>query len=1006
VSRGSTAPAEAVHVEGEGTAAETDRRVRQQGGDSSEDESSFLQTPGPRGRVRSRRRAVPIQVVSPRPLIVRAGASLRSEVIGQLLPNQMATVVQELITEDGDVRAQVTFEERPRLRSRRGSLDTTAGAHIVETTVGRGARRFLDRTSGARTQAQERAAAAHASVARTSKGPSDLWTPPSAKVSAGAHAAGEATGGRGTGGGEEKHDHDEDGPVNAPAEDVESETGAPSSNAREVGVAAPGGRDPLTAAAAAAREQGAFQGGGADSSAGRLLTGWATLKKEGVKLVTSRVRIEAWVQQRAVLLWQMQQSNDKLQRSVASEDALADPTGVGFAFGGVLPGTLHAKGTLVDAHKVHYSIARAGRYMLHVRLHKEGRPLPNSPFALTVVPGPAHPAFTMLSTKGQPLRGNVGLGEEEGCSLILRTADRSGNLCTSGGAAVAVSTALGHVQCACEDLENGSYRLSWRSRLTTGGNIETRVTVNGHSVRGSPLLVRLLSMHPDRLRTEAISLGDSRTGGSPQERLLRLEAESEEHARRELAGAHGKTIHEDRGGAIQLLDIFNGVGLKTAVAGRTTSIFLKFRDEHGNPSTPGAGYKVRMAFSAGSEVRKLQDLNEHDDYEGGWGEEDSGRYVITYVARQAGPQSIHLWCEADGEDSARETIPGSPFSLSVTAGEATPSKSHVDGWAVEQMKRAGGGGKGDKGGSGSKGSSPSPASRKSTAMGAENFGIGSRIIAGDSVIVRAYGVDEYANPALAPEGSLSAFAIGPSGGRTPLAVALQAKAGRSATYDVSYETDKSGRHEVHVLLDGEPIRHSPAVFEVVADKATPQNSRLVPPPNADRLVVDFERPSIVELRTHDRFGNPCSSGGLRVSGRLTLVKQGHSDNTILMPNNHSVTVDDRGDGTYAVKVAIMMAATVKLIVNMDKDLPGASGELPVVQIAFANPNEAAAAAPEDLLPLAESPSDDTRAPTPPVWAPPAAATHAATPPTSGGRVVDSDCDAGRAQRFSLDGDVL
>ena len=114
----------------------------------------------------------------------------------------------------------------------------------------------------------------------------------------------------------------------------------------------------------------------------------------------------------------------------------------------------------------------------------------------------------------------------------------------------------------------------------------------------------------------------------------------------------------------------------------------------------------------------------------------------------------------------------------------------------------------------------------------------------------------------------------------------------------------------------------------------PTTSRLIPPTEQENLVADFERPSVVLLRTHDRFGNPCRTGGLRVSGRLTLVKHNMSDNTILMPNNHSVTVDDLQDGTYAVKVAIQMAATVKLVVNMDKDLPGTTGELPPVQLSF------------------------------------------------------------------------
>lgn len=87
-----------------------------------------------------------------------------------------------------------------------------------------------------------------------------------------------------------------------------------------------------------------------------------------------------------------------------------------------------------------------------------------------------------------------------------------------------------------------------------------------------------------------------------------------------------------------------------------------------------------------------------------------------------------------------------------------------------------------------------------------------------------------------------------------------------------------------------------------------------------------------------------------VRGRLLLVKTGPSDNTILMPNNHSVTVEDQQNGTYLVLVAIMMPATVKLIVNMDKDLPGTTGELPPIQLTFAKATEKPST--EELTPTA------------------------------------------------------
>ena len=150
----------------------------------------------------------------------------------------------------------------------------------------------------------------------------------------------------------------------------------------------------------------------------------------------AQVRIEPWVRQQAALLWKMQQLNDRLQRHLETESALLDPTGVGFGFGGVFPGYIHAKGVLHEAHKVHFSVDRVGRYLLHVRLRDQSRPIAGSPFALLVEPGAASPMTTTLQPETEPLYGEVGLNNEDGCRLLLRTYDRTGNVCKSGEAKI------------------------------------------------------------------------------------------------------------------------------------------------------------------------------------------------------------------------------------------------------------------------------------------------------------------------------------------------------------------------------------------------------------------------------------------------------------------------------------------------------------------------------------------------------------------------------------------
>jgi hypothetical protein len=68
---------------------------------------------------------------------------------------------------------------------------------------------------------------------------------------------------------------------------------------------------------------------------------------------------------------------------------------------------VHSKGHLHEYHKVHFSIGRAGRYLLHVRLQQAALPLPGSPFALVVTPGPAHASCCYLLPAYSPLKGEV-----------------------------------------------------------------------------------------------------------------------------------------------------------------------------------------------------------------------------------------------------------------------------------------------------------------------------------------------------------------------------------------------------------------------------------------------------------------------------------------------------------------------------------------------------------------------------------------------------------------------
>lgn len=259
---------------------------------------------------------------------------------------------------------------------------------------------------------------------------------------------------------------------------------------------------------------------------------------------------------------------------------------------------------------------------MHVRLRQQALPVPGSPFKLTVRPGPAHAHTSRVPTG--TVRGKVGGDASSGCSQTLVTSDRVGNKCISGGANVDVVVPNpSGVETDIADQGDGSYVLSWRSKAS--GTFKARVRIDGEDVIGSPLEVVLSSSTPE----------------------LRLS---------ELTGA----------------------GMKTAVSGEQSSFKIRFVDQFSNVAIPSGAFKFGLAID--KEKQKLPNVAECPSMQGSWDPPgDTGIYTLSYVATVAGTCALHVWCdpEATGE---RIAFPGSPFTLHVTAGEASAAISRVDGW--------------------------------------------------------------------------------------------------------------------------------------------------------------------------------------------------------------------------------------------------------------------------------------------------------------------------------------
>jgi hypothetical protein len=622
------------------------------------------------------------------------------------------------------------------------------------------------------------------------------------------------------------------------------------------------------------------------------LTGWVTLIKDGRKLVTSRVKLGPGSRRQFLRQWERRKANNKREstkaakgssNSIVTSELWSDPTGIGFGFGGVEPGVLHAHGQLHDVHRVSYSLGLAGDYFLHVRLRQEALPLPGSPFLLTVSPAAAHGRSSRLPAG--PLRGKVGLGADDGCEAVLYTADRVGNKCNSGGAAVEIRCEHAEITTEIDDQGDGSYILRWRSKHS--GTFPTRVTIDEIDCLGSPATIALTSSTPQ------LSLSE-----------------------------------------------MSGEGLRRAVAGEQASISIKFVDQFSNTAIPSSSMGFGMAFL--KEKEKLSTSAACHPFETEWEAGGTGVCTLKYVAKAAGSCGLHVWCEPDGGDE-RTPLPGSPFTLQVGAGKASPDVSQVDGWSklVKEEKQT---------------------LNKAGQQAADT----KTLFAGDTLSIKPQIFDSFGNAAALEEGALKVVHESPSGSRQPMHFTQQNRGGQTS-YDVRHDTSLAGDHKVHITISGESLKGSPLSFYVNPDRADPPQCKLSAP-NGGPLYANQSRSCT--LKTFDRFGNECVVGGMNLTCRLQLMKQGVHDQTALVPANHSISAEDVGDGTYLINVWFAMPCMVKLFVNMDKNLPTSVAELPPVTLhCIENPasGEEASAEPS---PSSKSPAAvQTPQPSPPDGSP-------------------------------------
>ena len=838
--------------------------------------------------------------VGAKPLVLRSGPDTDSELIGKLRPGQLLTVLDERRTDDGDVRAQVAlvYEDE--------SAEEYADSWWTANPV---LRSFDPVTLGGDTTLFRCGAALLMN-----------------SFSAGAHSI-----------------YDGKAPVDS------ERGGYVVARKSKQGMlrAPPAHRLPIFGS----REPQAV--------------GWCTIVKEGAELVRRREKLDAGQRQQHLQMWARRAAVDRTlaatneqaaakksktsavaaaaaaaaaaatphgNTNVYVQELQSDPKEIGFAYGGIVPGVLHSKGKLHDVHKVTYSVGRAGRYLLHVRLRNQVLPLKGSPFALEVKPGAAHAQSTELPVCALPLRGIVGLGESFGCRFSMKTADKCANLCDRGGGKVECKCLDKNVTTSVVDNNDGTYTLSLRSKYS--GTSEVHVTIDGMHVRGSPASMKLTSTQPDLERTVCL-----------------------------------------------------GEGLQHASAGKPTTFRVRFVDEHGNTATPGSGLKMGLALvpeaaprselvpkkgnsthvakKAAITAAELQTLTEHA-FESKWVAE--GELEIEFVGTTAGFNDLYVWAvdtpkpiklaKASGGDKGATTkrqassgaaekrnqstliggssssdiasaavpldprmrmrilLPGAPFSLAISSGKGNIANSHVAGFVRESAAE--------------KVNGISLGGKWLLRQTVEYQSDTSMVIAGDTVLIRPKILDQFGNPALLPEGALAVLHEMPDGTQDgqPMVVQPQTRGGLT-TYDIRDTPSLAGTHKVQLLLFGKPLPGSPVTYRVLPDCHEPSmcllNLPAEPPPAPPHFHTEEVYP--VTLTMRDRFGNQCNRGGAVVNSRLVYVKQGVHDSTTLSSSNHSVRVEDNRDGTYSVLVSLLLGSferalfpcVINVEVNLDRD---------------------------------------------------------------------------------------
>ena len=617
--------------------------------------------------------------------------------------------------------------------------------------------------------------------------------------------------------------------------------------------------------------------------------GWVTAVKDGVEtLVLRHIKLGASRRQRHIQLWSKQLASEATRKVVEHRTGLSKRTAeehraakagpscahelgadsrsidsIGFSYGGVDPGTLHARGRLIKTHAAYFSVGRAGDYLLHIGIRNQSAPLPGSPYELNVRPGPAHPITTSLPMdeygRVLPLRGIVG---NPGYVLIAAS-DKIGNRCTFGGSPMDVATKSSKLKIKTFDNHDGTYGLQWLGEVS--GKYELFVTLGDVHLKGSPCELTLQSATPKASKCQ-----------------------------------------------------ISGGGLSYAVAGEKVQVTVRCKDRFSNLTSQGAsmsfGLAIARAEHAPKEGKKGKGGNKNgesegkakgkpgkdsesatkgasklpsQDFEGKWSAE--GEYEIKYIARLAGDCDLHMWCDVEGK-GVRQKLPGSPFRLKVDAAKASARGSCAMGG--EQLAADG-----------------------LTAGEHLDLGIHFRDEFGNACAPPRYVYQRTRRPSHEEEGSPTNFGTrrGSFVSEGFLAMLItpkdekiindkMRKGDSLGMLNLNYELAAAGAYEAHFTVNGHHITGSPVCFRVKPSVPSGRLSTLHPPVGIPPVIgILYE----LRLVAEDKYTNKLDRGGASVQARA------------LGPSASPATTVDYEDGTYGIRFTAAAVGEYRVEVRLD-----------------------------------------------------------------------------------------